>query len=583
MDILFVNAQEKLALNCEVNGQLILGTLLLQAGFDVDILRFCQIDGYKGDYTTFVDNAVQAIVQRGPKAVSFYSLWPEYHVMLRIARELKTVRPEIYIVFGGPQPSATAQATMEAMPFIDAVSTGEGEMTIVPFFTSLLRDGGEGLDKVPGLYYRENGRVVHRELEHPLCDLNTLPNWDDRLYLKHYQDEGRNWTAKAFFMPLDVGRGCPYRCTFCCSSTFWRRTYRMKSAERIVRDIRFFKQKFGIKSFWFTHDAFTTNKELVEVICDRIIEENLDIIWKCTTRIDRIDRDLVLKMKQAGLVRIEMGIETGSQRMQKQINKNLNLDVVRDNIRFLVEQGIEVVPYLMHGFPDETEQDLFETVNLGLDLIDIGSDNANISFCHFNPTTLMTQQFFHELVLDPKVDILAREIYGYREEVAAIAEHKALFPFFYNLQTELREKYQYLRYFTRTYKTFSMSRQYLRQAFCGDTGEFVRTFFDANPQAFTNGIETAVQWARYRPQNLLCNMLDRLEQPWVEPLKALVEFDFDRHSALQSKEDCAQIKEYAFCYTDLKERRPLAEFGSGKTKILIQKKEGKVSLMLLKH
>ena len=87
MDILFVNAQESLCLQNEVNGQLLLGTLLLQAGFDVDVLRFCQIEGYNGDYKAFVHNAVQAIVQMEPKAVSFYSLWPEYQIGRASCRE----------------------------------------------------------------------------------------------------------------------------------------------------------------------------------------------------------------------------------------------------------------------------------------------------------------------------------------------------------------------------------------------------------------------------------------------------------------------------------------------------------------
>ncbi|MBQ3134753.1 MAG: B12-binding domain-containing radical SAM protein [Oscillospiraceae bacterium] len=583
MDILFVNAQESMELRSEVNGQLLLGTMLLQAGFDVDILRFCQIEGFKGDYVTFVQNAVQSIVQTAPKAVCFYSLWPEYHIVLRIARQLKAVRKDIHVILGGPQPSATARETMQAMPFVDAICTGEGEMTVVPFFTALLRNGGAGLDQIPGLYYRDGGVVVHNELEHPLCDLNALPHWDDRLYRKHYPAKERSWSSPTFFMPIDAGRGCPYRCTFCCSSTFWRRTYRMKSSERIMEDIRFFYQKFGIRSFWFSHDAFTVNMELVEEICDRIIDEGLDITWKCATRVDRIDRDLILKMKRAGLTRIEMGIETGSQRMQKLINKNLKLDMVRENVRFLVEQGIETIAFFIHGFPDETEQELVDTLELALDLLDAGIYDASMNFCRFNPTTVMTQQFFQQLKLNPALDVLNRSIYGYENELDAISGHKALFPYYYHVENELGERYQYLRYFIHTLKTFSLSRPYIRKAFGGDTAALVRAFFDANPEAFTNGIEVASHWARYRPQQLLYNMLDRLERPEVKQLKALVKFEFDRNTVFRAKEDCTVINEYDFCYTDLKQRRPLAEFREGTSTLLLQKKAGKFSVMMLKN
>ena len=140
-----------------------------------------------------------------------------------------------------------------------------------------------------------------------------------------------------------------------------------------------------------------------------------------------------------------------------------------------------------------------------------------------------------------------------------------------------------MKYFIRTYKTFTLTRPYLRAAFGGDVGELVRTFFEANQEAFTNGIETARHWARYRSEQLLYNTLDRVEQPWIKQLKALVEFEFDRITAFRSKTDCTTIKEYAFCYADLKQRRPIAEFSEGTSKLLLQKKDGKVSLMMLKR
>lgn len=583
MDILFINAQEKMSLQHEVNGQLLLGTLLLQAGFDVDILRFCQIDGFKDDYKRFVHNAVRTILQREPKAVSFYSLWPDYHIMLRIARELKAAREDIYVVFGGPQASATALETMKAMSFIDAICTGEGEMTAVPFFTALLRSNAQGLDVVPGLYYRENGQVMHHEHEHPLCDLNTLPRWDDRLYLHHYKDAAENWGSDSFFMPIDAGRGCPYSCTFCCTSYFWRRTYRLKSPERIVEDIQFFYNKFGIKRFWFAHDAFTADMRLVDKLCDYIIEKGLDITWKCTTRIDRIDKDLILKMKRAGLVEMDLGVETGSERMQKLINKNLRLNMINSNIQFLLEQEIRVGMFFMYGFPEETEQDLFDTVQLALDLLDRGVRHVSMAFCRFNPTTQITEQFFDQLMLNPKIDTLSRDIYAYADELETIANNKPLFTYYYNLETQLREKYQYLIYFLFLYEKFSFSARYLRQVFGGDAGKLVCALFDANRDRLTCGIKAARQWFRERPLELLYRTLEQVDCPQSTQLKALMQFDFDKEAVLQEQDNCAVVKEYAFCYADLKRRLPIAEYGEGVSKIMLQKKDGKLNLRVLKH
>ena len=129
-DVLFINPTQQLLLTKEVNGTMLLATKLLQANIPTKILRFCQIEGYNEDYETL-------ILQIDPKCVSFYTLWPNYHIMLRIAREIKNVRPDIVTVFGGPQASATADEAMHALEYIDYVCTGEGENTVVPFFRAV--------------------------------------------------------------------------------------------------------------------------------------------------------------------------------------------------------------------------------------------------------------------------------------------------------------------------------------------------------------------------------------------------------------------------------------------------------------
>ena len=349
-----------------------------------------------------------------------------------------------------------------------------------------------------------------------------------------------------------------------------------------MEDIRFFHNKFGIKSFWFTHDAFTANMELVEKLCDYIIDEDLDITWKCTTRIDRIDRDLILKMKRAGLVQIELGVETGSDRMQKIINKNLRLNTIDSNIQFLLEQKIAVSLFFMYGFPEETEQDLFDTVQLSLDLLDRGIKHVSMSFCRFNPTTQITEDCFDKLVLNPNIDSLFRDVYAYTDEFEVIAKHKPLFTYYYNLDTELRQKYQYLIYFLYLYEKLPSSAHHLKAAFAGDAGKFLRTFFEVNRDRLTCGINTAKEWFIKHPGELIERVLEQAECPQAPQLRALVQFDFDREQVARQKEDCTFVKEYAFCYSDLKQGRKLSEYGEGTSKVLFQRKDGAISIMLVK-
>ena len=579
-DILFINNTHKKHIKAEVNGTMLLATKLLQAGFDAHILRFCQMDNYgRKDYLPFIREITDRILQIRPKCVSFYTLWTDYHVMLRIAKEVKAAAPDILTVFGGPQASATAAQTLDFAHYVDYVCTGEGENTVIPFFSALL-NGGD-LSTVPSLFYRRDGQVVHNDLDAPLCDLNALPHWDDRLYLNEYDDTEKDLSSDTYFMPIDAGRGCPFRCTFCCTSSFWRHTYRLKSPEKIIDDILYYNKKFGIRSFWFAHDSFAANKKLVTAVCDEILARGLDIKWRCSTRIDCISQELILKMKQAGLVDLELGIETGSPRMQKLINKRLNLQKATDMIAFLKEQGLGINLFFIYGFPEETEEDLNMTLELMFSLIDNGMGRTFSSICRFNPNTAMTEQYSDQLVLDPKIRSLSSGILGYKEELDVIRSHRNVFPFFYHLDTPLRNEFQYLIVLERFYQYFPETVCHLRKLYSGDNLRFCRDFVSKNPQIFAADNDAFLSKIKDDPYAVICNTVADFDLPYVEQLKELMRFELDRKSVVDSKEDTIVRKRYGFSYLDFKRDLPIEQYCKAESEILFQKIGSEVKIRLV--
>ena len=577
-EILFIVPMKRLGLNQEANGTLLLATKLLEAGFDAQVLRLCQIESYHQDYLTFIQDATDQIAASGAKYVSFYTLWPYYHIELRLAKELK--KRGLITILGGPQSSATALATMEAMPFVDYICSGEGENTIVPFFQAL--KNGAPLDQVPGLYHRVNGQVVFNDITLPLCDLNILPRWDDRLYAHLYPTPNPEFAGRNFFMPIDAGRGCPYSCTFCCTSYFWRRTYRLKSPERIAEDIEYHNKKFGIKSFWFSHDAFTSNAKLVSQVCDHILEKKLDITWRCTARVDCISEALILKMKQAGMTHIELGIETGSPRMQKLINKNLNLQRARETIAFLLKNGIEVGLFFMYGFPEETEEDLNQTLELAFTMLDEGVSGVSMSFCKFNPATAITEKYMDQLVLDPSIQIIFRSIYGYQEEMETIQANKTLFSFFYHLETPLRRKYQYLHFLSYMYELFPNSMKFVRQLYKGDNLQFYRDFYEKNLDVFEKDTQFIWETVKHNPMIILDNILGGFDQPYIPQLRELLRYVHDTKAISESQEDKISLESYNFNYQDLRLHRPIEAFTPGQTQVLMQNIGGHTNIKILR-
>ena len=582
VDVLFITATQEVALNQDANGTMLLATKLLQAGFSADILRFGQIEQRYQEYKVFLTATIERILGMEPKVVSFYTLWPHYHIMLRIAKELKARRNDLFIVLGGPQASATASDTMNAAPCVDYICTGEGENTIVPFIESILNHNCQDIQSVLGLYYRKDGVVVHNDMNIPLCDLDTLPPWDDRLCAIYHENPNPGWDSPYYFMPIDAGRGCPYNCTFCCSSHFWKRTYRLKSPARILEDIRYYYEKYGITSFWFSHDAITTNRKLITEVCDLLIASGMNIRWRCTSRIDCVDEELLLKMKESGLVEIELGIETGSLRMQKLTKKNLNLQHAQKLISFMLKQGLLVGLFFMYGFPEETEEDLNDTLELIFNLLDSGVNHVSMSFTRFNPATDITNRFLDKLELDPDMKILIRGVsYGFEDELDMIRNNKAMFPFFYHLNTPVRNNYQYAHFFIRLYRQYTHTIRHLRKLYKGDNLRFYRDFYNNNLEYFQQDMIHASHGIRTHGMQMLAHTVKDFDVPYLHRILSLLRFEDNANRIKNSECDITIQEVYDFNYIDYKMNLPIEMYSDGKTEILLQKKDGKVSLKVL--
>ncbi len=576
MDILFINPTEEAGLRKENNGTLLLATVLLQNHFEAEVLRFYQFENYDRDYRAFIEEISDAAVARKPKCVSFYTMWPYFHVNLGIARRIKELSPDMPIVMGGPLTSLYPREVLERIPWVDYVCAGEGENTIVPFVQAML--DGYGYETIPGLWYRSEEKVVNTGIPVPVSDLNGLPQWDDRLLPADPRQEEKIGSA-TYYMPIDVGRGCPFNCTFCCSNRVWKRKYRLKTPEKIVEEIKYHYEKFGIRSFLFAHDAFTVNNRLVSEVCDRINESGMDITWDCTTRVNCVNKELLEKMINSGMRQIQMGVETGSTRMQQVINKKLDLEHLREMVTFLRERKIGVMLFFMFGFPEETEADIKETLNLFLDYLEMGVGYMSMSLCKFNPGTELTDRYFDQLVYPTDPKQISTEFFGYMEEEELIKQHKELFPFFYNLNTPLRDQYWYLKKWARMCRMASKATPFVRQMYKDDVLSFYRDFVRNNADFLEKKPGQAKR--RLGPMEQLINTVSDAVHPKADQLRALLEFMKDADEIRSSQTDAKLQKTYDFCYLDFMRKLPLDSYSQGKSELLIVKTNGKTSVKVI--
>jgi len=113
---------------------------------------------------------------------------------------------------------------------------------------------------------------------------------------------------------------------------------------------------YGVKFFRFLDDAFTVNRRRVLKLCEEI--KDLECEWRCITRADWIDKELLEAMKEAGCVGCDFGIESGSQRILNMMNKRLTVEGNIKAIKLMKEVGLSPKVFLICGFPGETEKDI---------------------------------------------------------------------------------------------------------------------------------------------------------------------------------------------------------------------------------
>ena len=194
----------------------------------------------------------------------FSTVCSSYPVTLRIAAEVKRAHPKSVVVLGGPQASVVDVSTLRAYPFVDLVVRGEAEQTLPDLVDALAGSGS--LAAIPGITFRrdEDGEIVRNPAAPLVADLDAVPFpafhlFPDVRFCRHF--------------PLELGRGCPFSCTFCSTNDFFRRNFRLKSPAQMIADMRRVRQTYGINSFELVHDMFTVDRKRVVAFCEALLRE----------------------------------------------------------------------------------------------------------------------------------------------------------------------------------------------------------------------------------------------------------------------------------------------------------------------
>lgn len=444
-DVVFFSPNISGDLSEECMGVLLLATILKNQGIDCSVVPFCDI-GDPNNLDAFLESAMQIVAELNPKIISFYTRCDIFHIDLKLAELIKSTYKDIYIVFGGPQSDIVANTIAEEIPYVDYICQGEGETTIYPLFSSLL--SGNPDKTVPGLVYNQNG-IIHKNPRPALIEnLDNIPFID-------YSFLGKKTLSSIkpnSLFRIDIGRGCPFSCTYCTTKTFWGRKFRLKSPERIVQEIKYIHEQFGVSAFGFSHDMFTFDRNKVLEICKLLKNLEFPIRWTCSARLDFLDFEMIDTMVDSGLRGFFVGVETGSPRMQKLIHKNLNLNKALEIIEYANKKGVFVTASFMYGFPDETEEDVSLSMVMIAEILKLKKISVGNHLCAFLSGTEMTKKYLPYMTPAEQYTSQTRD-YSVAECMDLINAHPSMFEHFFEYKTELRSK---LRFYDLFFAVWSL-------------------------------------------------------------------------------------------------------------------------------
>ena len=335
-------------------GLLYLASTLREAGFAVEVLD-----------ANAESLSLQAFHQRvrdsGARIVGFTTMtagWPSTVEGARVARE---ALPEALIVVGGPQLSLYPELCL-SFPQLDVGVCGDGEETLLEIAQAVA--GGTPLDAIPGTVVKVDGEIRRNPDRTRYRDIDRYPfPAVDLLDWTRY----RALTVQSPFYTMVTTRGCPYKCRF-CSQVYSGNTVRFRSPENVVDEIELYVRKFGAREIVFFDETFTLKKSRILRICELVRERSLKFRFDMRTRVDSLDEEMVVALREAGGQRVHFGIESGSPRILERMGKEVTTDQVRTAVALCKKHGFSTRGYFMIGYLGETPETYRETLKLASEL-----------------------------------------------------------------------------------------------------------------------------------------------------------------------------------------------------------------------
>lgn len=279
----------------------------------------------------------------------------------RLAEAIKLAGVRCPIVLGGAHVTAVPVETLRRFPSIDVGVVGEGEQTLQDIVDHI--DCGASLSGIPGIVRRDGESVVVNPPRPVVEDLDTLPMpaWDLLETFPGGYTYSALETKRLPAASLMTSRGCPFSCTFCDNKVFGR-TVRHHGADYTLDMLRHLKEEYGVRDLMILDDNFLLKKDKLFQVCDTMLSEDMGFYWYCMGHARSMTRERLSPIREAGCWIIELGIESGCDRILKVLKKNATKLDIATAVRNARDAGLKVKGNFIMGCPTETKESLEETI-----------------------------------------------------------------------------------------------------------------------------------------------------------------------------------------------------------------------------
>jgi radical SAM superfamily enzyme YgiQ (UPF0313 family) len=326
-----------------------IAAVLQQKGYEVTVIDCPPLgityEGLQQQITSFM-----------PDIVGITSVTVTFSSAAQAAKTIKQAYPKALIVLGGPHVTVLDEQIVRENPSVDVVVRGEGEQTMLELAGLAADKNLANLGNVKGITFMKNGQLIQTPDREFIQNLDDLPDPAYQLFpLEKYR------LYDKLILPITTSRGCFANCSFCLAPKMAGRKVRSRSPKHIVDELERAKKLYHPDAFTFHDETFTADNKRAIEICEEIMRRKINLPWDCSTRVDRINKEILQKMKEAGCQLVSFGAESGNQGILNIMRKGTTVELNEQAIKWCKEVGMVVTVSMIIGYPGETEQTLKDT------------------------------------------------------------------------------------------------------------------------------------------------------------------------------------------------------------------------------